>query len=166
MILGVDSSMTAIGLVVLDDNGKFLHSEVFRPSKKNKMLEVYFYINNFVIKNNIDFVGIEGYAYGIHFGRIASMAEITGVIKLALIFNKVKIFEIAPTLLKKYITGKGNSKKELILKEVYKQFKVDFETDHEADAFVLANMVYNRINNTKIAKWRKKCLDGLKLLYS
>lgn len=45
---------------------------------------------------------------------------------------------IAPTTLKKWVTGKGNAEKNLMLREVWRRFNVDAGNDNEADAVALA----------------------------
>lgn len=45
---------------------------------------------------------------------------------------------VAPSTLKKFVTGKGNSEKSLMLREVYKRWKCDCTDDNQADAVGLA----------------------------
>lgn len=49
-----------------------------------------------------------------------------------------RIIIVGPGTWKKVVLGKGNFKKGLILKEVYKKWKLDFTSDDEADAYCLA----------------------------
>ena len=46
--------------------------------------------------------------------------------------------EVAPTSLKKFVTGKGNAKKDLMLLSVYKRWGFDTTNDNKADAYGLA----------------------------
>ncbi len=41
---------------------------------------------------------------------------------------------VAPTQAKKFLTGKGNCDKNLILKEVFKRYGIDVDDDNIADA--------------------------------
>lgn len=82
-------------------------------------------------------VAIEGYAMGAR-GDITHLAELGGILRLELYRRKVNLIEVPPTVLKKHITGKGNGKKELVLKELYKQYGVDLDSNDEADAAALA----------------------------
>jgi crossover junction endodeoxyribonuclease RuvC len=53
-------------------------------------------------------------------------------------------FEIVPpTALKKFITGRGNSKKDIMLKEVFKKFGADYNDDNLCDAYCLAKYAMN-----------------------
>jgi len=47
---------------------------------------------------------------------------------------------VTPTQLKKYATSKGNCGKDIIIKEIYKKYKIDFNDNNLADAFVLAKI--------------------------
>ena len=49
---------------------------------------------------------------------------------------------ISPTTLKKFVTGKGNSGKDIMLLEVYKRWNVSFSNNNLADAYGLARMAY------------------------
>jgi crossover junction endodeoxyribonuclease RuvC len=44
---------------------------------------------------------------------------------------------VAPTSLKKFVTGKGNAAKELVIKEVFKRWGLEPADNNEADAIVL-----------------------------
>lgn len=61
------------------------------------------------------------------------------------IFNTVAISEVNPQTIKRFITGKGNVSKALVLKEVYKKFGYDTDIDDLADAYAIAKYVY--VNN-------------------
>jgi len=83
-----------------------------------------------------DLVVIEGYGFANRHSLVI-MVEIGTVMRLALHEAKIKWAVAAPTQLKKFVSGKGNMKKDGIMLEVYKQW--GFEgTDNECDAFGLA----------------------------
>ena len=83
-----------------------------------------------------DLVVVEGYGFANRHSLVI-MVEIGTVIRLALHEAEIKWATAAPTQLKKFVSGKGNMKKDGIMLEVYKQW--GFEgTDNECDAFGLA----------------------------
>ena len=47
---------------------------------------------------------------------------------------------IPPMTLKKYATGKGTSKKQEMLLQIYKRWGVEFSDDNAADAYALARL--------------------------
>ena len=71
-----------------------------------------------------------------------------GIIKLLLYKQQISYVIVAPTTLKKFATGKGNSSKSKMEKAVYKNWKVEFDTEHEVDAFALA-MLGRYLNDKK-----------------
>jgi len=55
------------------------------------------------------------------------------------LYNEMKSYIITtPTTLKKFITGKGNAKKELMLLKVYKKWGKEFDNNNICDAYSLA----------------------------
>lgn len=88
-------------------------------------------------------VAIESYAFGSTNGRELA-GELGGATRLALYQYatarqvKVRMIEVPPTVLKSFVTGKGNAEKSLILKEVFKKWGFDAPNDNAADAFALA----------------------------
>ena len=82
-------------------------------------------------------VVLEGYAYAK--GNYAhQIGELGGVIRLALDMRGIVPLVVPPAKLKKFVTGKGNSGKDLMLLEAYKRFGLDVQTSDEADAASLA----------------------------
>ena len=52
----------------------------------------------------------------------------------------IVIIEVAPNTLKKFVTGAGNSPKDVMLLEVFKRWGFDTSSNDEADAFALAKV--------------------------
>jgi hypothetical protein len=48
--------------------------------------------------------------------------------------------QVPPMTLKKYATGKGTSKKQEMLLQIYKRWGVEFNDDNAADAYALARL--------------------------
>ena len=68
--------------------------------------------------------------------------------------NNIAYNIIAPGTLKKFVTGKGTAKKELMLLKTYKKWKVEFEDNNLCDAYGLARLALEDFNhgNTKVLK--------------
>lgn len=49
--------------------------------------------------------------------------------------------KVPPMTLKKYASGKGNSKKQEMLLQIYKRWGVEFNDDNAADSYALARLV-------------------------
>jgi len=79
-------------------------------------------------------VMIEHYAFGARGQAMISLGELGGVIRLALHEAEIPYIEVPPTVAKKFVTGKGNCNKNLVLLEMYKRFGEDLTDDNVADA--------------------------------
>ena len=80
---------------------------------------------------------MEDYSYG-STGRFTFTAgELGGAIKLFCHEHNIQLIIIAPTLLKKYVCGKGNAKKEQMLLQCYKRYGKEFHNNNLCDAYCL-----------------------------
>jgi crossover junction endodeoxyribonuclease RuvC len=86
-------------------------------------------------------VAIEGYAYNAK-GKYFNLGEVGGVLRLAAFQLKLPLIQVPPTTLKKFITGKGNSPKDILIKELYKKYGLDINDNNDADAAGLALLAY------------------------
>ena len=85
-------------------------------------------------------VAMEGYAYGAQMAHMAG--ELGGVVKMTLLeeFGLYPLI-VAPSMLKKYVTGKGTGvQKNQMLLNIYKKWGIEFTDDNAADAFALAKI--------------------------
>jgi crossover junction endodeoxyribonuclease RuvC len=80
---------------------------------------------------------IEGYAFGGQ-GAIFNLGELGGILRLALYKRNIRTIEVPPAHLKKSLTGVGNAKKELMIKELYKKYNVDVDDNNDCDAVALS----------------------------
>lgn len=152
--VGIDQSYSGFGLTLLDTDCGNWHTEVFKAPGSH--VDRLYWISEHLKKvfnglashaDNID-VGMEGYAYG---SIMANMAgELGAVVKLACYtsldqFHGKYPYIIPPTMIKKYVTGKGTGvQKNQILLNVYKKWGVEFTDDNAADAYAIAHLVGGR----------------------
>ena len=59
-------------------------------------------------------VFLEDYAFAAT-GKVFHIGENTGILKYRLLMKDIPVFTIAPTVIKKFATGKGNAKKDMML---------------------------------------------------
>jgi crossover junction endodeoxyribonuclease RuvC len=128
-VMGVDTS-TKTGYVILDDAGDVAVSGVihYKPME-NRYQRFACYTKDIAALadvHGVDLVIIEGYSFAGKFNRMRLYKE------------GLPFVEVPPTSLKKFVTGKGNVKKDLMLLSVYKRWGYDTEDDNEADAYGLA----------------------------
>ena len=152
--IGIDQSYSGFGMTLLDTDTGNWHTEVFKAPGSD--VDRLYWISEYLkskfkdvasYADSVD-VGIEGYAYG---SVMANMAgELGAVVKLACYesfdsFHGKYPYIIPPTVLKKYITGKGTGvQKNQILLNVYKKWGVEFTDDNAADSYGIAHLVGGR----------------------
>lgn len=104
------------------------------------------------------FAIIEGYSMGSRIGREAA-GELGGAIRSMLDMHGFKILEVPPTVLKKWVTGKGTAKKEDMKLHAYKRFGFEDPSNNIIDAKCLRELGLWILNSdTKAARdVEKKC---------
>jgi crossover junction endodeoxyribonuclease RuvC len=139
-VMGVDTS-TKTGYVILDDKGDVVKVGVLKyPPHPNRFARYAGYardVYDLVDAYGVDIVIIEGYSFAGKFNN-SMQYELGACIRMRLYQEEVPFVEVPPTSLKKFVTGKGNVKKDLMLLNVYKRWDFDTEDDNEADAYGLA----------------------------
>jgi Holliday junction resolvasome RuvABC endonuclease subunit len=85
----------------------------------------------------IDAVFIEAYSYGSNDARAKFSAEYGGILRFHLVDLTQRIFEVAPMTLKKFCTGAGKGKKDMVAAHLTKRYGVMFNDNDSFDAFGL-----------------------------
>lgn len=78
---------------------------------------------------------VEGYGFGSQVAH--SLGELGGMLQLDLWRAGWEIYLVPPSTLKKFVTGKGNAEKSLMMLEVYKRWGYSAHDDNDCDAFAL-----------------------------
>ena len=144
---GLDLSLVGTGLIVINETGKIICQELISTTPKQEIEERLQSINDniFEILNKLreklpNIIYVEGLAFG---ARGQSMLELAGLhyyIRMSLKLESVPYKIIAPSVVKKFVTGKGTAKKELMLLRVYKKWGVSFDDNNLCDAYSLARL--------------------------
>lgn len=142
--VGLDLSLTATGLIVLDNKKKIIEQKIISTSSKNscesrinEIIENISFISNIVSLGGFN---IEGLSFASSGHSILELAGLHYSVRHFFYKNNISFNIVPPTSLKKFVSGKGNVKKEVMLKEVYKRWNVDFNDNNLADAYGLARM--------------------------
>jgi hypothetical protein len=155
--VGIDQSYSGFGVTLMDLDSDAYYTTVFKGEgvgvdRLLNLQEKLWVILEETLNASEVVVGMEGYAFG---SQMANMAgELGAVVKLTLhdLLHKYHgkyPYIIPPTVLKKYVTGKGNGvQKNQILLSVYKKWGVEFTDDNAADSYSLAHMVAGKCNLT------------------
>lgn len=147
MFVGIDASLTGHAIALVD-RAMHHHIFVYKPPHKGVVrleeIRQYVYRALFPFHERVVEVAMEGYSFGSQ-TRAHSMGECGAATKMALFELFRGRREGFPTLvpppsLKKFVTGKGNSKKQEMLLGVYKKWGVELNNDNAADALALARV--------------------------
>jgi len=144
MFVGLDPSYNSFGLIVLDQNEEIVEQKILKSKTKDEAedriiaLEKEFdFIPNIL---GLQSVYMEGPSYSSDGGFVLQMGALHYYLRIFFRKKNIDYKIIAPGTLKKFVTGKGNAKKDLILLKTYKKWGVEFSVHDLADAYGLAQM--------------------------
>ena len=119
----------------------------------------------YTISNKRAVIMLEDYAAGA-VGRTNDIAEATGILKYKFLIEQgvdpSQIWVCHISHLKQFVTGMGNSKKELVMKEVYKRWKFDTNDNNEADAFVMWKILGGIYNHDPMTAFQKGVIKKIR----
>ncbi len=141
-ILGVDLSYSNTGFTIYDTDDKTY--KVFGkqfPSKLgyNRLVVIHEAIKNILVQNDIDMVIQQNYSFGSKFNRQA-MGQLGGIAKYTYSTMNIPYILIPPTVLKKFVCGKGVAQKDRVRLQAFRKWNIDFSTNDQVDSFVLAKI--------------------------
>jgi len=151
MFVGVDPSFNGFAIIILDKDENIIEQKLFGSDSKaepeDRLIELekgYDFIPNIICLHT---VCIEGPSYMSNGKFVLQMGALHFMIRIMLKRRGVNFKVVAPGTLKKFVTGKGNSKKDLMLLHTYKKWGVEFDNDNLADAYGLARMALEEYKN-------------------
>ena len=139
--VGIDPS-TKTGFVILDERGNVRCEKEITAKSKNdpeRFIEITEHIFNHIKPD--DKIGIEGFAYGAKGKGVSVQYGIGWAIRIELKKRGFTYTEITPSSLKKFATGKGNTKKEDMILPIYKRWQYENKSDNIRDAYILAQIM-------------------------
>jgi len=165
-VVGIDLSYTATGIIWLRD-GEILRQKVIKfPKLKGweRIDNITYDIDRLLHDARPDLICIEGYSFGSTFGMGVTIGELGGIVRYNSLYSEdYKYIDVAPTQLKKFATGKGIGKKELIMMKVLKEYGIEFEDNNLCDAFVLAKIADALVRSVKLKnKAQQEIIEKLK----
>lgn len=146
IIMGLDVA-THMGVAVWSE-GVIVHREVIyhppevkgaqnHPSRFVRYSKYAAAVEDLLTQWAVGSVFIEGYGYA-NAHTLATLVELGTTVRQVLHESEARWQEVPPPTLKKFITGRGNAKKDEILLAVYKRFGIECQQHDEADAIALA----------------------------
>lgn len=143
-IISIDPSLTGLAVVYMTDMGQ--HHYIELTSKPTKTLEGRLKRYNTLARAVVDILKvtcpvlclIEGYSFGSKGASVITLGEFGGVLRNAIVGIADYTVEVPPTVLKKFITGKGNCGKLEVVTSLSVKYGIEFKSDNHADSFGLA----------------------------
>lgn len=140
-IMGVDPS-TKTGVVILELSGTLIDTKhlLFKEDRGCKRLQLIAQsISSLLDQYAPQVIAIEGLAHANKWTKI-EMAEIGSVIRLEFFKRGLGWWNIPPTVLKKWTTGKGNALKCDMAKAVRAKWNFSSKSDDVVDAYAIAQL--------------------------
>ena len=149
--LGLDLSLTGTGFVIVRD-GKIVSSKLIKSKKTGdlpmdeltRLIQIVRDIQTSLKATFIDIAVIENLAFGVRNATaLTQLAGLNYFVRKMLTYEcgyQIPFVLVAPTSLKKFITGNGGSKKDVMLMEVYKRYGETLLDDNICDSFALAKV--------------------------
>jgi len=146
--LGLDLSLVGTGLVILE-NGKLLKRTLIKskPSGSKpkdevaRIRKIVTEIECVLGETMPTIAAIEGLAFmARNTTALVQLSALNYMTRALLVDYHIPFIVVAPTSLKKYVTGNGAAKKDVMLIETYKRWGVTLLDDNENDAYGLAQI--------------------------
>lgn len=157
--IGIDQSYSGFGITIMDMGSSDYKTIVFKGEGVgiDRLHNIYNTIGEIIDEyapTNPEqlVVAMEGYAFG---SQMANMAGELGAIVKWFCWQEFSAYHgkypyiIPPTVLKKYVTGKGAGiQKNQMLLHVFKKWGVEFNDDNAADSYALAHLAAGKCDLT------------------
>lgn len=159
-ILGLDLSLTSTGLSSGDKTWSIAPGKL-RGAERLSFVSRQ--ILDFITKENIQCVIIEGYSFGSRNSQSHSIGELGGCVRMLLWESGCPFVEVPPTSRAKFATGKGNAGKTEVISAVSAKTGLQFfgnSADDQCDAWILQEMGLAHIGMARF-DWNKDQLVAL-----
>lgn len=142
-IIAIDPSLTNTAVVVGDvsdyrlktfSSGNIGNDVAGRIARYDALVAS---IMEWIGEPDADAIYIEGYSFGSKGGALSSICEYGGILRWHLDELSDRIFEVAPSTLKKFCTGKGDGNKDMVAAHLSRRWNVMFHDNDSFDAFGL-----------------------------
>lgn len=135
MIAAFDLSLTAAGWATSSGTSGVIASKTTGMARLREIRAAVLQI-----AEHADVVVIEGYSFGAKGNAILNLAELGGIVRVALVDRGQPYVEVPPSSLKLFATGKGNAPKDAVLVEAVKQLGYHGHDHNVADALWLLRL--------------------------
>jgi crossover junction endodeoxyribonuclease RuvC len=143
-VVGIDQSVNHTAVCILNDDATVNYLGLIEPGKRKDQERLAYVRDQLttLLAPQRYLVGVlEGYSYG-SVNKKFLLGEIGAVVKLCLHDHCDVVHCLAPTQLKKFVTGRGGASKEDVMFAIEKQWSIMLNDDNLADAYGLARAAY------------------------
>lgn len=156
--VGIDPS-TKTGLVIIDEHGDLWEAREIEASGKDpeRMHKLISAVASQLLPEDI--VAIEGFGFASQTGFL--LGGIGWGIRMNMWTRTISYTEIAPAALKKFASGKGNTKKDELGVEIYKRWGFEHKSDNVRDAYVLAQIARSLHEPVKVTVFQQEVLRAI-----
>jgi len=169
--IGIDLSLVGTGVVLLE-NGKLIKKVLIKSNKGGekpvdelkRIRKIVEDIEMMISEDIPDIAVVEGMAFmARNTTALVQLAALNYMTRAVLFDYNIPFIIVAPTSLKKFITGNGAAKKDVMLIEIYKRYNVTILDDNVADAYSLAQVGLGLLeaNSKPLILKQKEVLDLL-----
>ena len=151
IFVGMDPSYNGFAIIVIDKDANIIEQKLFKSSNKlepeDRIIELEKEFKFIANIRQLKKLYIEGPSYASKGAFVLQMGALHFYIRIFFRKKDINYNVITPGTIKKFITGKGTAKKDLMLLKVYKKFGIEFENDNLCDAYSLARLALEDYNN-------------------
>jgi len=150
--VGLDLSLTGTGYCLKQGNSITIDTIKTTPKTCDNDLARLIHIRNELMRRipvNVKMVCIEDFftpQNPFQIGAAISLAMLGASVRIAMYERKVPFVVVAPSQIKKFVTGKGVGQKSIVVREVFRRWGVEAKDDNQADATVLAYLAEALVN--------------------
>jgi len=143
--VGIDTSFTGTGFAIKAEKG-FIYKTIktkpedFVDDTDRICSSEMKYFKSIPVDTDSVYIEDVFVGHGPSAGASLRLALLAGCVRAGLRDKGIKFTIVQPTMVKKYISGKGNVPKDIIIKEVFKKFGIDTNDNNIADAICMASM--------------------------
>lgn len=167
VVIGLDLSLTRTGVSLFWSDTQEAKTANIRSAEKGmkRLVDLEEKIKRIVYPFREEaFIVMEDYAFSAHGRNIFGLIEWGGVARKSLYKLGFNILTVSPTSLKKFVTGHGNAKKEVMMQQVLKIWRYEAPNNDEADAYSLSRFGDTLINPGRYTKEQLKTAEKFNLL--
>lgn len=158
--IGIDLSTSSTGFAFIGPDIQPYVSTIKGDPKKSGMDKHHTMVSRIMERIHAvkhDIIVIEGYSLNMkNASSVVPLVELGGLLRFMLYLDGIPWCDPRASELKKFVTGKGNTKKEHMMMHVLKRWGVTTNNADEADAYGLACMGLARLRALPVTKEMQK----------